>query len=90
MGTLFHREVGPRRLLITNRHCALSFNRNSAFTDIECNDLYHPCAQNLWESDQTLEDVNPPRSKGVRALVQSLDVFHLLIPFGLYVLQRQR
>jgi len=67
-------------LYMVDRHLGLCYNRPLAMLDNECEDLYQPVADTLWQADEFYTGHSGPRAKGLNFQCISHDVFGFFLP----------
>ncbi|KAH8659775.1 hypothetical protein BX600DRAFT_513447 [Xylariales sp. PMI_506] len=67
---------------IIDRHSSFSFNMRTVMVDADCQNLYRPCPDSLWDDKSPMVDSHSlqSRQKGVDYQVRFLDYFGILIP----------
>ncbi|KAF1919116.1 transcriptional activator xlnR [Ampelomyces quisqualis] len=67
-------------LYMIDRHLGLCYNRPLAMLDNECEDLYQPVADTLWQTGEFYTGHTGPRTKGLTFQCTSHDVFGFFLP----------
>ncbi|KAH8722480.1 fungal-specific transcription factor domain-containing protein [Phaeosphaeriaceae sp. PMI808] len=67
-------------LYMIDRHLGLCYNRPLAMLDNECEDLYQPVADTLWQAGEFYTGHSGPRAKGLSFQCTSHDVFGFFLP----------
>ncbi|KAH7082240.1 xylanolytic transcriptional activator 2 [Paraphoma chrysanthemicola] len=67
-------------LYMIDRHLGLCYNRPLAMLDNECEDLYQPVPDTLWQAGEFYTGHTGPRSKGLNFQCTSHDVFGFFLP----------
>ncbi|KAH7070540.1 xylanolytic transcriptional activator 2 [Paraphoma chrysanthemicola] len=67
-------------LYMIDRHLGLCYNRPLAMLDNECEDLYQPVPDTLWQAGEFYTGHAGPRSKGLNFQCTSHDVFGFFLP----------
>jgi len=67
-------------LYMVDRHLGLCYNRPLAMLDNECEDLYQPVADTLWQAGEFYTGHSGPRKKGLNFQCTSHDVFGFFLP----------
>ncbi|KAF1829647.1 hypothetical protein BDW02DRAFT_138663 [Decorospora gaudefroyi] len=67
-------------LYMVDRHLGLCYNRPLAMLDNECEDLYQPVADTLWQAGEFYTGHSGPRRRGLNFQCVSHDVFGFFLP----------
>lgn len=67
-------------LYMVDRHLGLCYNRPLAMLDNECEDLYQPVPDTLWQAGEFYTGHTGPRAKGLNFQCTSHDVFGFFLP----------
>ncbi|KAH3909209.1 hypothetical protein HBH56_161590 [Parastagonospora nodorum] len=67
-------------LYMIDRHLGLCYNRPLAMLDNECEDLFQPVADTLWQAGEFYTGHSGPRTKGLNFQCTSHDVFGFFLP----------
>jgi hypothetical protein len=67
-------------LYMIDRHLGLCYNRPLAMLDNECEDLYQPVADTLWQAGEFYTGNSGPSRKGLSFQCVSHDVFGFFLP----------
>jgi hypothetical protein len=67
-------------LYMVDRHLGLCYNRPLAMLDNECEDLYQPVPDTLWQAGEFYTGHSGPRRRGLSFQCTSHDVFGFFLP----------
>lgn len=67
-------------LYMVDRHLGLCYNRPLAMLDNECEDLFQPVPDTVWQAGEFYTGHQGPRSKGLNFQCTSHDVFGFFLP----------
>ncbi|KAL5116891.1 hypothetical protein ACEQ8H_005243 [Pleosporales sp. CAS-2024a] len=67
-------------LYMIDRHLGLCYNRPLAMLDNECEDLFQPVSDTLWQAGEFFTGHSGPRTKGLNFQCTSHDVFGFFLP----------
>jgi hypothetical protein len=67
-------------LYMVDRHLGLCYNRPLAMLDNECEDLYQPVPDTMWQAGEFFTGSSAPRRKGLTFQCTSHDVFGFFLP----------
>ncbi|KAF2001753.1 xylanolytic transcriptional activator 2 [Amniculicola lignicola CBS 123094] len=67
-------------LYMVDRHLGLCYNRPLAMLDSECEDLFQPVQDTVWQSGEFYTGSSAPRKKGLTFECTSHDVFGFFLP----------
>ena len=67
-------------LYMIDRHLGLCYNRPLAMLDNECEDLYQPVADTLWQAGEFYTGNSGPKRKGLSFQCVSHDIFGFFLP----------
>ncbi|KAH7392109.1 xylanolytic transcriptional activator 2 [Phaeosphaeria sp. MPI-PUGE-AT-0046c] len=67
-------------LYMIDRHLGLCYNRPLAMLDNECEDLFQPVPDTLWQTGEFYTGHSGPRTKGLSFQCTSHDVFGFFLP----------
>ena len=67
-------------LYMIDRHLGLCYNRPLAMLDNECEDLYQPVPDTLWQAGEFFTGSSAPRRKGLNFQCTSHDIFGFFLP----------
>lgn len=67
-------------LYMIDRHLGLCYNRPLAMLDNECEDLYQPVPDTLWQAGEFYTGNSGPKRKGLSFQCTSHDVFGFFLP----------
>ncbi|KAF2020592.1 hypothetical protein BU24DRAFT_416260 [Aaosphaeria arxii CBS 175.79] len=67
-------------LYMIDRHLGLCYNRPLAMLDNECEELYQPVPDTIWQAGEFFTGTSTPRRKGLSLQCTSHDVFGFFLP----------
>ncbi|KAF2744825.1 xylanolytic transcriptional activator 2 [Sporormia fimetaria CBS 119925] len=67
-------------LYMVDRHLGLCYNRPLAMLDNECEDLYQPVPDTVWQAGEFFTGPATPRRKGLNFQCTSHDIFGFFLP----------
>lgn len=67
-------------LYMVDRHLGLCYNRPLAMLDNECEDLYQPVPDTVWQAGEFFTGASAPRVKGLNFQCTSHDIFGFFLP----------